>query len=92
MPAAVVYPASTAEVAAVMSWASETRMAVIPRGGGSGVCGAAEAGAGSIVLDLSRMNRVTGVDLVSQVVHVQAGVRGSQLEDALARDGLTVGH
>jgi len=76
----------------VMTWASQTRMAVIPRGGGSGVCGGAEADAGSVVLDLSRMNRVTGVDLVSQVVHVQAGVRGGRLEDALAGEGLTVGH
>jgi alkyldihydroxyacetonephosphate synthase len=92
VPAAVVYPASTEEVAAVMAWASETRMAVIPRGGGSGVCGGAEADDGSVVLDLSRMNRVSGVDLVSQVVHVQAGVRGGQLEDALAGNGLTVGH
>ena len=32
MPAAVVYPASTGEVAALMTWASETRMAVIPCG------------------------------------------------------------
>jgi alkyldihydroxyacetonephosphate synthase len=92
MPAAVVYPASTGEVAAVMTWASETRTAVIPRGGGSGVCGGAEADAGSVILDLSQMNRITSVDLVSQVVHVQAGVRGGQLEDALAGDGLTVGH
>ena len=47
---------------------------------------------GSVVLDLSGMNRVTGVDLVSRVVHVQAGVRGDQLEDVLAGHGLTVGH
>ena len=91
-PAAVVYPASTQEVAAVLTWASDTRTAVIPRGGGSGVCGAAEADAGSVVLDLSRMDKITGVDLVSQVVHVQAGVRGGQLEDTLAGHGLTVGH
>jgi alkyldihydroxyacetonephosphate synthase len=38
------------------------------------------------------MNKITGVDLVSQVVHVQAGVRGGQLEDALAGYGLTTGH
>jgi alkyldihydroxyacetonephosphate synthase len=92
MPAAVVYPASTEEVAAVMTWASETRVAVIPRGGGSGVCGGAEADAGSVILDLSQMNKIIGLDLVSQVVHVQAGVHGGQLEDALAGYGLTVGH
>jgi alkyldihydroxyacetonephosphate synthase len=38
------------------------------------------------------MSGVTGVDLVSRVVHVQAGVRGGQLEDVLAGHGPTVGH
>ena len=92
VPAAVVFPAATEDVATVLAWASETRMAVIPRGAGSGVCGGTEADMGSVVLDLSRMNRVTGVDLVSRVAHVQAGVRGGQLEDVLAGHGLTVGH
>ena len=92
VPAAVVFPASTEEVAAVLAWASETATAVIPRGGGSGVCGGAEADTGSIVLDLSRLNKITDIDLVSQVAHVQAGVRGDRLEDALAGHGLTVGH
>ena len=91
-PAAVVFPSATEDVAAVLAWASETGTAVVPRGGGSGVCGGAEAGAGSVVLDLSRMDKITSVDLVSHVVHVQAGVRGEQLEDALARHDLTVGH
>jgi len=92
VPAAVVFPARTEEVATVLAWACEARMAVIPRGGGSGVSGGALADTGSIVLDLSRMNRVTGVDPVSQVVHAEAGVRGDQLEDVLAGHGLTVGH
>ena len=32
LPAAVVFPACTDEVATVLAWASETRTAVIPRG------------------------------------------------------------
>jgi alkyldihydroxyacetonephosphate synthase len=92
VPAAVVFPARTEEVAAVLAWAGEARMAVIPRGGGSGVCGGAAAEAGSIVLDLSRMNEVIDVDPVSRVVQAEAGVRGDQLEDVLASHGLTVGH
>jgi alkyldihydroxyacetonephosphate synthase len=92
VPAAVVFPARTEEVATVLAWATDARVAVIPRGGGSGVCGGAVAGAGSVVLDLSRMNTVTDVDPVSQVVQAEAGVRGDQLEDALAPHGLTVGH
>ena len=91
IPAAVVLPASTEEVATVLAWASQTSTAVIPRGAGSGVCGGAQARAGSVVLDLSRMAEVTDVDLVSQTVTVQAGVRGDQLEQALAEHGLTAG-
>ena len=37
------------------------------------------------------MNRITDVDLVSQTVSVEAGVRGDQLEEALAEHGLTAG-
>jgi alkyldihydroxyacetonephosphate synthase len=92
VPAAVIFPACTEDVATVLAWAAETGTAVIPRGAGSGVCGGAQAQAGSVVLDLSRMNEITGLDLVSRVVDVQAGVRGGQLEDALAAEGLTVGH
>jgi alkyldihydroxyacetonephosphate synthase len=91
-PAAVVFPAETQDVATVLAWASDTRTAVIPRGGGSGICGGAEARAGSVVLDLSRMNAITDVDLVSRAVRAQAGVRGDQLDEALAEHGLTVGH
>ncbi len=91
VPAAVVFPASTEEVATILAWASQTSTAVIPRGGGSGVCGGAQAQARSVVLDLSRMNRITGIDLVSQAAHVEAGVHGDQLEEALAEHGLTAG-
>src|SRR5580693_7135557 len=91
-PAAVVFPTSTEDVATVLSWASPMRIPVITRGGGSGVCGGASGAKASVVLDMSRMDKVTDVDLISRVVHVQAGVRGDQLEDVLAADGLTVGH
>ncbi len=91
-PAAVVFPASTGEVAVVLAWATETGTAVIPRGAGSGVCGGARAQRGAVVLDLARMDRIGDVDLVSQTVTVQAGVRGDRLEDALARHDLTTGH
>jgi alkyldihydroxyacetonephosphate synthase len=91
-PAAVVFPARTDDVATVLAWATETGTAVIPRGLGSGVCGGAQAQPGAVILDLSRMDRISDVDLVSQTVTVQAGVRGDRLEAALAAQGLTTGH
>ena len=95
-PIAVISPARTEEVATVLAWASQTGTAVIPRGAGSGVCGGAQAGAQddteTVVLDLSRMDRIGPVDPESQTVDVQAGVRGDRLEDELAKSGLTTGH
>jgi alkyldihydroxyacetonephosphate synthase len=91
-PAAVVFPARTEDVATALAWATETGTAVIPRGAGSGVCGGAQARAGAVILDLSRMDRIGDVDLVSQTVTAQAGVRGDRLEAALAAKGLTTGH
>ncbi len=96
-PDAVVFPARTEEVATVLSWATVTGTQVIPRGAGSGVCGGAQAqagpvGAGLVVLDLSRMDRIGDVNLVAQTVTAEAGVRGDRLEEALAGHGLTTGH
>jgi alkyldihydroxyacetonephosphate synthase len=93
IPAVVILPRTTEEVAATLRWASQTRTPLIPRGGGSGVCGGVFTETeGRAVLDLSRMNRVLDLDLESQVVRVQAGIRGGQLEAKLNERGLTLGH
>jgi alkyldihydroxyacetonephosphate synthase len=91
-PAAVLFPDSTDEVAAVLAWADEAGAAIVPRGGGSGVSGGAQPDAGHIVLDLSRMDRVLDVDQESRVVRVQAGTIGTRLEEQLEPFDLTLGH
>jgi alkyldihydroxyacetonephosphate synthase len=91
-PVALVFPQTTDHVALTLEWARETGTPVVARGGASGVSGGAEAVKRSIVLDLSRMNRVLDVDDVSQVVRAQAGVRGGDLEAAAGTRGLTTGH
>jgi len=91
-PAGVVFPSTTEEVVAVLRWANETATPVVPRGAGSGVVGGAEAIKRGIVLDLTRMAGVLAVDTTSMTAAVQAGVRGDRLEQALAAQGLTLGH
>jgi alkyldihydroxyacetonephosphate synthase len=91
-PLAVVFPRSTEDVAAAVGWAAEHGVPVVPRGGGSGVCGGAQAVWRGVVIDTSRMNRVLSIDEESQAVHVEAGIHGDRLESALADHGLTVGH
>ena len=92
LPAAVVRPASTDEVSSVLRWAQETRTSVVPFGGGSGVSGGAQAVAGAIALDTTRMNRVLAVDREALTVAAEAGIGGRELEDDLAGRGLTLGH
>src|SRR3981189_3472527 len=61
---AVVRPASTAEGAAVVRACAEAHTAIVPQGGNTGLCGAAtpDASGSQIVVNLSRMNRVRGID------------------------------
>ena len=60
-PAAVVWPADTAEVSEILRFAQLNHVPVVPYGGGTGVMGAATAGEGSIVLSLGRLNAVLKV-------------------------------
>lgn len=92
LPAAVVLPKSTDEVAIALRWANEQGVTVITRGLGSGVCGGAQPVLGALVMETSAMDAVLDVDEVSHVVSVQAGIRGDVLEQHLAGFGLTTGH
>jgi alkyldihydroxyacetonephosphate synthase len=92
LPAAVVRPASTEDVAVVLRWAQESGTPVVPFGGGSGVSGGAEAIAGSIALDTTRMDQIISVDRDALTVTAQAGINGRTLEDDLDGRGLTLGH
>ncbi len=95
-PDAVVRPDGHAEVEAVLAWAHEHRVAVVPFGGGTCVTGGLAARrdgfAGVISLDLVRMKRLLAVDQVSMTATLQPGLRGPEAEALLARHGLTLGH
>ncbi len=88
----VVRPTSTDEVEGVVRIASEYRVPVVPRGGGSGTQGGTFALYGGIAIDLTRMDRVIEVDESSLTVTVQAGIDGSVLEKELNSQGLTLPH
>ncbi|MCA1840779.1 MAG: FAD-binding oxidoreductase [Actinomycetota bacterium] len=91
-PDLVVKPRDADEVAMCLRYARENGKTVIPRGGGSGVCGGAKASAGSMVMDLCRMNHIGQVDETSMTVEVGSGTTGPDLESALNESGLTLGH
>ncbi|MFC6357301.1 FAD-binding oxidoreductase [Luethyella okanaganae] len=88
VPLAVVRPTEVAEVQAVMRLASATRTPVVPRGTGTGLAGGAAGTVDSIVLDLSRMDRILEIRADDELAVVQAGVINQALDDALAPLGL----
>ncbi|MEW6595197.1 MAG: FAD-linked oxidase C-terminal domain-containing protein [Thermodesulfobacteriota bacterium] len=87
-PAAVVFPASTDEVGAIMRLASEHRLPVVPRGAGTGMSGGALAVQGGIVLAMSRMNRIVEIDTANQLAVVEPGVITADLQAEANRHGL----
>jgi len=91
-PDVVVRPRNTAEVAGVVRIASDFRVPVTTRGGGSGTQGGVQAVYGGITLDLARMTDVVEIDEESLVVTVQAGIEGPELEKTLNERGLTLAH
>src|SRR5665648_852566 len=66
-PLALIVPASTEEVSAVLRIANSCRIPVVPQGGLTGLAGGASAVEGAVLLDLSRMDKVLRVDPVDQV-------------------------
>ena len=85
-PRAVLRPADTAQVAAVMALASETRTPVVPVAGRTGITGATFA-EGQLMLSLERLNRIRALNPDARTITVGAGVILSSIHDAaLAQD------
>src|SRR5882672_4348200 len=73
---AVVRPATTEEVAAVVKLCAAEKVAIVPQGGNTGMSGGGtphEAGR-EIVLSLTRMNRILDIDTIGYSMTVEAGV------------------
>jgi glycolate oxidase len=87
VPVALVRARNTADVQAVMRVASRHRVAVVPRGLGTGLSGGSTAIDGCIVLSTERM-RSLSIDAAAMVATVGPGVRNVELKEAAAAEGL----
>src|SRR6185437_3262993 len=86
--AAGVRARSEADVQHVVRACAELGAAVVPRGAGTGLSGGANATDGCVILDLTRMNKVTEIDTDNLVAVVQSGVVNNDLKAAVAEHGL----
>jgi FAD/FMN-containing dehydrogenase len=83
---AVVRPATTAEVAAVVTLCADARVPIVPQGGNTGMCGAAtpdESGR-EVVLSLGRLRSIRAVDQANATITVEAGVTLAEVQQAAA--------
>lgn len=89
-PLAVVRPASTREVAAVVAACRDAGAGIVPQGGNTGYCGGAtpDRSGTQVVVSLERMNRIESIDPIGASMTVEAGVTLAEVQAAAANAGL----
>ncbi|AZL59753.1 FAD-binding oxidoreductase [Tabrizicola piscis] len=86
-PLAVVRPADTAEVSAVVKLAAAHGVPVVPISGNTGLVGGTMT-TGGVMVSLERMNRIRAVKRDARLVVAEAGVILTRLHDAAEAEGL----
>jgi D-lactate dehydrogenase (cytochrome) len=87
-PDAVVWPASTEDVSAVLSAATDHGVPVTPYAAGTGLEGNAVPARGGVSLDLTRMDDVFDYRPEDFQIDVGPGIIGSAVDEHVAADGL----
>jgi len=83
----VVQPANTEEVAAVVALCDRERVAMVPQGGNTGLCGGAtpHAKGDEVIIKLSRMQRIRAIDAANYTITVEAGCVLQAVHEAAAQ-------
>ncbi|WP_409306021.1 FAD-binding oxidoreductase [Peribacillus sp. SCS-155] len=88
LPDIVVFPVSEEEVAAIVKYAAEKKIAIVPFGAGSSLEGHVIPVKGGISLDFTLLNNIVSVHPEDFIVKVQPGVTRKQLNLQLKKHGL----
>jgi glycolate oxidase subunit GlcD len=84
---AVVLPRSAEEVAAALAWCYERGVAVVPRGGGTGLAGGCVPH-GGVVVATERLSRVRSFDPLLWRIEVEAGALTADVRRRARENGL----
>ena len=86
---AVVRPATTAQVAAVVKACAAAGTSIVPQGGNTGLVGGStpDASGTQVLLSLQRMNQVRALDAANLTMTVEAGCVLQSLQDAAEKQG-----
>lgn len=87
-PAVAVRPFTSAQVQAVVRACIKHRTPLVTRGGGTGLCGGANAIDGCVVLGTEFMNNIVEINALESLAVVQPGVINDDLRAEVAKHGL----
>lgn len=84
---ALAYPVNREEVVALMHYAKEKQLVVIPSGANSGLAHATQAHEGELLVDFSRMNRILDFDLDTLTLSVEPGITIGEVQKYVQKRG-----
>jgi glycolate oxidase len=87
VPLAVALPASTEEVSRLLRYCHANDIKVVARGAGTSLSGGALPAEDALVIGVSRMNRVLGIDTMNRTATVEAGITNLGVSDAVKAEG-----
>jgi glycolate oxidase len=87
MPLVVALPETTAQVAAILKYAHDNAIKVVPRGAGTSLSGGALPLADGILLGMAKFNRVLEIDYENRCAVVQPGVTNLAITRAVEHKG-----
>ena len=87
-PLAIVLPKTTEQVQALVRFANENRVALVPSGGRTGLSAGAVAANGEVVVAFDNMNQILDFSASDRLVRCQAGVVTEQLQNFAEENNL----
>lgn len=88
LPEVVIKPRTTDEISAIMRICNEHKIAVTPRGAGTGLSGGALPHLGGVLLSMERLNSILLIDERNMQVTTEPGVITEVLQNAVKEKGL----
>jgi glycolate oxidase len=83
-PRAVIFADGTSQIVDIVHLLEKHDAQIVPRGSGTGLTGGCVAFDNGVIISTARMNRILNIDIANRVAEVEAGVRNTQLSDAVA--------
>ena len=88
LPEAIIFPENEEQISEVVKLANQEKFNIVPRGAGTGLSGGSIPVENSLVIVMTRWNKILEVDTKNLTATVQSGVITAQLQKEVEKIGL----